>query len=238
MKTIFSLCLVLLAVSSVRAEVFRPQSVRGDRHAWVHASDNRRDSHRDRSAVHFGSGYARGYQDYYHRNRSYRHSGHFDRHLHGHLRFGFGTPYRYSAYPRHGYIPRYSHVPSFGYYSGYGYGYPYYDSYGYYGTRSAATSGLLLGALAGGVIGHNSGELGHSAWRGSAWGAGLGWLLGSVVDSNRRAVGYQTAPVVMQPAPYVQAQPAASPPPQQVTIINNYYHPSTPMSAVNGMFGR
>jgi hypothetical protein len=51
---------------------------------------------------------------------------------------------------------------------------------------------------------------------------------------------YNSAPVVVQQAPamQVQSQPVAQPPPQQVTIINNYYNSSTPMSAANGMFGR
>jgi hypothetical protein len=58
------------------------------------------------------------------------------------------------------------------------------------------------------------------------------------VDWNRRSNAYQPAPpVMMQPAPQVQAQPPAAQP-QPVTIINNYYNSSTPMSAANGMFGR
>lgn len=188
------------------------------------------------------------------RGREYRNSGYSpwrygpsrsdDRHHRGHAHFGDRRGWSgYSHMPSY----RYGYVPSFGYYSGYGYGYPYYDSfghygsgYGYYGSGSAATNGLLLGALAGGIIGHNSGDFRHNAWRGSAWGAGLGWLLGSVVDSNRRSVAYEAAPAVVQPAPTVQlqAQSPAAAPPQQVTIINNYYNSSTPMTAANGMFGR
>jgi hypothetical protein len=133
-------------------------------------------------------------------------------------------------------------VPAYGYYSGYGAGYPYYTDYGYsgsYGSGSAAGNGLVLGALAGGIIGHNSGDLRHSAWRGAAWGAGLGWLLGSVADANRRRVSYETAPVVVQQAPVsqVQAQPPAQAQ-QPVTIINNYYNTTTPMTSANGLFGR
>ena len=41
--------------------------------------------------------------------------------------------------------------------SGYGDGYPYYSGSGYYGVGSAASNGLVLGALAGGIIGHAMG---------------------------------------------------------------------------------
>ena len=149
----------------------------------------------------------------------------------------YGSRYGYSGY----YAP-YRYVPSYGYYDGYGYGYPTYSTSGYYGSGSGAANGLLLGALAGGIIGHNSGTLHHNGWRGAAWGAGLGWLLGSVADANRRAVVYDSAPapVVVQQAPAVPAQPAqaATQQPQQVTIINNYYNSSTPMSSANTLFGR
>ena len=101
---------------------------------------------------------------------------------------------------------------------------------------------MFLGALAGGIIGHNSGSLGHNGWRGAAWGAGLGWILGSVADANRRAVIGErplvyvesVRPVVVQ-AP---AQPAPAAAPQQVTIINNYYGNAAPMGQANTLFGR
>ena len=243
MKTILSLSLALLAISAAQAQIFRPQPVNGSvlpRHAQ--ASERRDVDHRDRSpSVSHRSG---GRHDGYRQSDYGR--GHFgplrsyDRHQHGHAGFSYGARLGYGYYPSYGYFPRYSHVPSYGYYTGYGDAYPYYDSYGYYGSRSAATNGLLLGALAGGIIGHNSGDLRHSAWRGSAWGAGLGWLLGSVVDANRRPVAYAPAAVAVQPAPtmQVQAQSATATQPQQVTIINNYYNSSSPMTAANGMFGR
>jgi hypothetical protein len=100
----------------------------------------------------------------------------------------------------------------------------------------------VLGALAGGIIGNNSRAFHHDAWRGAAWGAGVGWLLGSVADANRRVVYQNSAPVVVQsaaPAPVpMQAQPAAQPAQQPVTIINNYYNTSTPMTGANQLFGR
>ena len=151
-----------------------------------------------------------------------------------------GYIYRHPSAVYVGYSPGY--YPAYGYYGGYGVDYPYYGSTGYYGSESAASSGFWLGALAGGIIGNNSGSLGHNVWRGAAWGAGAGWLLGSIVDANRRPVTYQQAPVgIAQPSQggVVAAQPAAqTAAPQQVTIINNYYNSSTPMSGANSLFGR
>jgi hypothetical protein len=252
MKTSLSLCLALLAVTSARAQVFRPEAVNGAllggiagavignnsgdlRHnAWKgaaigagaglilgeaigNANASARNPqvggpaggyvYRGAPAVSIGVGYHRG--DY----------------GHGFPRGGYG----YSGY---GYRAA---VPVYGYYDGYGAGYPDYGT-GYYGSGSAAASGLWLGALAGGIIGHNRGDFRHNGWRGAAWGAGAGWLLGSLIDANRPVV-YESAPPVYQ-MPAVQAQPAAHAAPQQVTIINNYYNSSTPMTAANGLFGR
>lgn len=142
---------------------------------------------------------------------------------------------------------------------GYGYGGPVYSSPmiyrhppgrrvvyrggygGYYGGYgSAAHDGLWLGALAGGIIGHNSGDFRHNGWRGAAWGAGVGWLLGSIADANAYyypSYDYPRA-VVVREAPVVQAQSQPAAAPQQVTIINNYYGNATPMSSANALFGR
>jgi hypothetical protein len=139
--------------------------------------------------------------------------------------------------------------PGYGDRFGYGYGYPrgyravsaYYPGYdcgyypysGYSGTSSAAANGLWLGALAGGIIGNNTGAFGHSGWRGAAWGAGLGWFIGSVADATRRVNSVPSAPAY--PAATGPAAPAAAP----TTVINNYYNaPATPMSGANSLFGR
>jgi len=142
-------------------------------------------------------------------------------------------------------------------------GYIYRDAPGRYGyggdgyyRGSAAHDGLWLGALAGGIIGHNSGgNWRHNGWRGAAWGAGAGWLLGSIIDSNRYyyggygydngygydyGYGYPRGVVMAQPQPVVvQSAPApAAAAPQQITIINNYYGNAAPMASANAMFGR
>lgn len=118
--------------------------------------------------------------------------------------------------------------------------YVYRDGY----RGSAAGNGLVLGALAGGIIGHNRGfSHGRDGWRGVTWGAGAGWLLGSIVDANygyyrSYDYGYPRAVVMSQPQPVaVQAAPAAAAP-QQITIINNYYGNASPMAGANSLFGR
>ena len=140
------------------------------------------------------------------------------------------------------FAPGYARYPgyAYGYYPGYGPDYPYAYGVGVYAEPSAASTGLLLGALAGGIIGNNSGAFGHSGARGAAWGAGAGLLLGAVADARRARETYfrPTAPtVVYAPAPAPSVTPALAPAPQQVTIINNYYGVS-PMSGANSLFGR
>ena len=51
--------------------------------------------------------------------------------------------------------------------------------------RPESVSGVVLGGIAGAVIGHNSGSLNHNAWQGAAIGAGTGLLLGSIVGESR-----------------------------------------------------
>jgi hypothetical protein len=215
MKTTIFLLLAVATVTTTRAEIFRSGAARGSR-GEPHLSAHRGDLHR-----HGG-----------------HHGGHWgSHHRHTVVRIGLGHGYYGSpwGYGRGwGFYSPYRHVPGYSYYPGYGDAYPYYGTYGY-GNGSYATNGLLLGALAGGIIGHNSGDFRHNGWRGAAWGAGLGWLLGTVADSNRRAAVYHSAPIISQPVA-VQAQPAAQP--QQVTIINNYYNSATPMSGANSLFGR
>lgn len=103
-----------------------------------------------------------------------------------------------------------------------------------------AGSGLFLGALAGAIIGHNSGSLGHNAWRGAAYGAGAGLLIGSIAESRARRA--EAAAATLANAAAAPAAPATSVGQQATTIINNTYYnspaPTTPMSAANSLFGR
>lgn len=165
-------------------------------------------------------------------------SGHHDR---GSVRVvhagGYHGDYIYRHRPVVHVSYRPAYYPVYGYYPGYGVDYPYYGGTGYYGSGSAASTGFWLGALAGGIIGHNSGDFRHNGWRGAAWGAGAGWLLGSIVDANRRYEDYSSAPRTTVPVAPAAVQPTSSAAPQQVTIINNYYN-SSPMSGANSLFGR
>lgn len=231
MKNTFCLLLAVATLTSARAEVFRSHAgdrSRGDVTVSAHRSGDHRGSHRDygrhdhgrrdhgRTHVHVGFGYGRNY--------------------------GYYSPSHYGTRWDYGYYSPYRAWPAYSYYPGYSVDYPYYGTYGSYGygNGSYAANGLVLGALAGGIIGHNSGEFRHNGWRGAAWGAGVGWLLGAVADANRRPVGYSAPQVVAQPAAVIpqQTQVAAPAQPQQVTIINNYYNSSTPMSGANSLFGR
>lgn len=222
MKTALCLFVALATLGTVRAEVYRSGVAGGGQGAEVnaHRSGDHHEyghrgyggDHRTHVGVSFGYGYSRSY-------------GYYGSPYYGHgAGWSYYSPYR--AYPVYSYYP------------GYGADYPYYDSYGY-GGGSYATNGLLLGALAGGIIGNNSGDFRHSGWRGAAWGAGVGWLLGAVADAHRRPVVYQNTSVAAPPAAVMQAPVQAAAPAQQpVTIINNYYNTSTPMSGANSLFGR
>ena len=102
------------------------------------------------------------------------------------------------------------------------YGYDYNYDYAFDARPDYPASGLWLGALAGAIIGRNSGSLGHSAWRGAAYGAGAGYLLGSIAEGS-----YRRREILMAPPTAVAS--VASAQPQQVTIINNYYNGAGPM---------
>ncbi|MFA5263685.1 MAG: YMGG-like glycine zipper-containing protein, partial [Opitutaceae bacterium] len=58
--------------------------------------------------------------------------------------------------------------------------------------RPEAVNGAAVGALAGAIIGHNSGDLHHNGWQGAAIGAGAGMLLGSAFgDAHRDGIYYR-----------------------------------------------
>ncbi len=53
--------------------------------------------------------------------------------------------------------------------------------------RLGALDGAAWGAIAGAVIGHNSGSLGHNAWRGAAYGALAGAVIGDLADNHHHS---------------------------------------------------
>ena len=139
---------------------------------------------------------------------------------------------------------------SYGYYPG-AYGYypsPYvyraapvyvYDG-GYYNTVDARPdylgNGLTLGAIAGAIIGNNSGSLGHNAWRGAAYGAGAGLLIGALAENNARRV--ETASAVTSTSPRVTAPPPAPVAVAPSRVIMAPAAPASSMGDANRMFGR
>jgi hypothetical protein len=163
--------------------------------------------------------------------------GHFSSGPRWSVNLGFGPSY-YGAY----------RAPVYYYDSGYyDSGYDYAPAYTY-AQPSYTASGTWLGAIAGAIIGNNSGSLGHNAWRGAAYGAGLGYIFGAVADNNAArarasaAAQANASVVIAAPAPAAPAATAVTPaanPQQPITIINNYYNGATPpMSQANGLFGR
>jgi hypothetical protein len=163
-------------------------------------------------------------------------SGVRDRGHGGHpsVRVSFGMPYR-SGFGDYGYRGYAGYV---GYYD---YGLNYCSTLsnygGYTGAGSYAADGLWLGALAGAIIGHNSGDLRHNGWRGAAWGAGIGWLLGSVADANRTPVTYAQPAIYAQPVG-ISVPAAVAPAPSFAGFIPPVAMAVTPMTAANGLFGR
>jgi ElaB/YqjD/DUF883 family membrane-anchored ribosome-binding protein len=68
--------------------------------------------------------------------------------------------------------------------------------------RPEATSGALFGAIAGAIIGNNSGSLNHNTWQGAAIGAGTGFILGSIAgESNARQQAWSGTQVPVPAAP-------------------------------------
>jgi len=94
-------------------------------------------------------------------------------------------------------------------------------------------TGVLLGGLAGAIIGHNNDRRG---WEGAAYGAGAGWLLGSIIEHSRQRAG-ATYTHETESMPQVYRLPEAAP----TTVIHHHYygnaHPGA-MSPANGLFGR
>ncbi|MFA5058830.1 MAG: YMGG-like glycine zipper-containing protein, partial [Opitutaceae bacterium] len=75
--------------------------------------------------------------------------------------------------------------------------------------RPESASGAVLGALAGAIIGNNSGDLHHNAWRGAAIGAGAGLILGNVIGDTRERQAWSRTQVPVPAAPvYLYRGPA------------------------------
>ena len=164
---------------------------------------------------------------YLYRNSSRYYGGHF----HGYGRYARGWGY-----------PAYYYRPGYAYLSLDGYAYPSYSDYDndYYARPNYAANGAILGALAGAVIGNNSGDLRHNGWAGAGLGAAAGYLVGSIAENNarrREAVLTEQAATVNSPASVqVASAPPANAPDQTVTVSKP--KSSSAMSSANELFGR
>ena len=128
------------------------------------------------------------------------------------------------------------------YYGGSYYSYPvssgYYADDDYDGTNYRG-NGLVLGALAGAIIGNNSGGLRHNAWRGAALGAATGYLLGALAENHvrsRPAIETSSAPTS-----YAASVPAAAPVQDAGSVRPTTAAPqpaASNMAAANSLFGR
>lgn len=254
MKTLVAAVLALLAVAPLRAEVLRPEAVNGAVLGGVagaiigHNSGDLRHNAWRGAAYGAGAGvllgtiagdarhrraatqvpvpdYPRTYlyreaPAYYGRPAYYASGWHRSHSVRHRYRHHYGAPVVYGAS---------------GYYGGTFYG------EGDYGRPDYRGSGLLWGALAGAVIGHNSGDLRHNGWRGAAYGAGLGYVIGSVAEhrARQREAGEMQPVAAAAPADAYSdtnaatAVPATAPAP----ALEPATAPST-MSAANRLFGR
>jgi hypothetical protein len=98
-----------------------------------------------------------------------------------------------------------------------------YYNHGYYGSPAY-------------VGGYYHGGYGHRRYHGGYWGPRYGSYYNSYYPEPAYVQPVGTAPFI-EPT-VVQQAPAPAPAPQQITIINNYYNSSTPMSSANSLFGR
>jgi hypothetical protein len=176
----------------------------------------------------------------------YRHGGHHRSHHGSSVSFHFGAYPAYSPfYSRpHGHYRAYGYYPSYSYYPSYAYVYSPGHSYDYsYGGRpNYAVRGTLLGALAGGIIGHN---VHRQGWEGAGIGAAAGLVLGGLAESRARAREssyYSTPPVSYSSTGYVPEAPVVNDAPTVSTTprveTTSGYSTRSAMSSANGLFGR
>ncbi len=250
MKTAATLlALALVSALPARAQLFRPEAVTGavvggiagavighndGRHGWEGAAYGAAAG----ALIGTLAGEARDRSDY----RATQVHAPVYRNDHGYR--GPHHPVRVVSAPRY-YGPRYVHRAPVVYAPRYPVVYaPRYVSAPVYVSRrpSYTRTGVLLGGIAGAIIGHNDGRHG---WEGAAYGVGAGYLLGSIADrqaaqAEAEARAYEEGRIAAANSAAVNPTPAPAAAPQQVTI-NNYYYgstPAAPMAGANSLFGR
>lgn len=130
----------------------------------------------------------------------------------------------------------------------YGYRYDVYpavytDDYSYrQNSTNYTANGLLLGALAGAVIGNNSGELGNSAWRGAAYGAAGGLLLGAIADHRASKKAEEIFAAAARDSASRSISTASRAPVSSSSLPTSASFPrpvvTSPMADANRLFGR
>jgi hypothetical protein len=216
MKALLFATTALLAFTSASAGERRGDFRGGSGHRHVQ-------SH---SGIGFSGGSSRhGYR--HHDRQQWR--GHYrPSHYRGHLSYHRGRGhYGYFGPSIYAYGPPY-------------YGYSIYGDVGY-GRSGYAGNGALFGALAGAIIGNNSGGLGHSSWRGAAYGTAAGYILGSIADANADRRERTSADEIS----VARVERASAPPPltqvsgeSPIRVTDSAKQSSSAMSAANGLFGR
>lgn len=225
MKTTLSLCLALLAASSVQAQIFRSEAVKGAVLGGIagavigHNSGDLRHNGWHGAAIGATAGLLIGQAvGDANAHRDYRR---YDGASHG--------GYVYRSAPR-------VHV-----------GIGYSGGHGYYGSHRGS-----WGHGHRGYFGHGGYHRGFHGRRGISWNlsyapsfgyysGGYGWSYPDLAYDDYIYRAASAPVIVQQPQPTVVQAPVQQQTqavPQQVTIINNYYNSSTPMSAANGLFGR
>lgn len=255
MKLFVLTFLIVLSAGSTVAQGLRREAVNGAVIGGVagaiigHNSGGLRHNAWRGAALGAGAGLLIGQAVGDHRDhRGYRHDRHSG-HRHSSARYSYWEPtwgYNYGEYGRHGYgrdhgaydyygSPSYSYVgPDYGY-SSYG-----YDT-GYSGRPNYATRGLWWGALAGAVIGNNSGDLHHNAWRGAGYGAAAGYLFGSIAENRarrREAAASERVTLAESATDVAVTSPAPIVTPRGSSVTVSVERSSSAMSSANALFGR
>ena len=256
MKLFVLTLLIVLTAGSTVAQGLRREAVNGAVIGGVagavigHNSGGLRHNAWRGAALGAGAGLLIGQAVGDHRDhRGYRHDRHSG-HRHSSARYSYWEPtwdYGYGGYGRHDYGRNHGYYDYYGSpsYSYVGPGYYGDSSYGYdndYSRRpNYATRGLWWGALAGAVIGNNSGDLHHNAWRGAGYGAAAGYIFGSIAENKARrreaaqsereaSVESATVAAVSSPMPVVA--------PRGSSATASSDRSSSVMSSANALFGR
>lgn len=253
------LVLAVVCQVPVRAELFRPETVKGaliggvagaiighnnDRRGWEGAGYGMAAGAIVGSIV--GDARAHDARHSHYRDRWHRHDRHrsWDSGVRWHVGIGYhhGHSSRWGHRDRWGHRRHFDTGPSWAWRLGTYHRDPWvirhHDrAYDRHRHISYAGRGAFWGGLTGAIIGHNHGRRG---WEGAGYGAAGGYILGTLADARarQRAAEAEAAAAWARTAERAIAAPAPAP---TTITINNYYAapaPASPMAAANRAFGR